>query len=103
MGLAALLRRNAQTRADHPAFVFGARRTSWGTLLDRARRLAAVFSDQGVRPGDRIALLMATSDRYFEAIHAVVWAGAIAVPMNIRLTPAELVDNLADSAPALLV
>jgi long-chain acyl-CoA synthetase len=56
-----------------------------------------------VQPGDRVAVLMLNSLRYFELYHAVPLAGAIIVPINIRWNPAEIGFGLSDSGTRLLV
>jgi long-chain acyl-CoA synthetase len=55
-----------------------------------------------VREGDRVAILALNSDRYYEYYFAVPWAGAVFVPINTRLAPAEMVYWLNDSESSVL-
>ncbi|HCP48218.1 MAG TPA: hypothetical protein DIU15_19420, partial [Deltaproteobacteria bacterium] len=78
---------------EHPhalAVVYGDRRTTYGELLDRVARLAAVLRDAGLEPGERAAMLSYNSDRYIEFYFAAIWAGGIMVPLNHRLSAPEL-------------
>jgi len=56
----------------------------------RVRRLAgALRGELDVGPGDRVALLLPNYAAALELHYAVPWVGAILVPMNTRLGPAE--------------
>ena len=67
------------------------RETSYGELAARVRSLAWSLQDQfGVGPGGRVAVLSRNDTRVFEVIYACGLLGAIAVPLNWRLTAAEL-------------
>ena len=85
------------------AWVDGTGRSSYGDVHSRVARLAAVLRARGVRPGDRVALLGMNSGRYFEALFAIWWAGAVANPVNIRWTSAEMAFSLDDCGSAYLI
>ena len=72
-------------------------------LLDSVARQAAALAALGVRAGDRVALLAANDDRLVRALFACWWLGAVACPLNVRWSAAELAQALADSEPALLL
>src|SRR5437764_11711364 len=57
----------------------------------------------GVRPGDRVAILDKNSDDYLELLFALDKAGAVAVPLNWRLTAPEVGRVVGDADPAALV
>ena len=60
-------------------------------FAERADRLArAATGDLGVRPGDRVAWLCGNTHELLEAYYGVLLAGAVLLPLNIRLAPAEL-------------
>jgi acyl-CoA synthetase (AMP-forming)/AMP-acid ligase II len=65
----------------------------------RARALVAA----GVRPGDRVALLVPNSLAGAESLLAAAVAGAVAVPVNLRWTAAEVDHLLGDAEPRVLV
>ncbi|HXM41079.1 MAG TPA: long-chain-fatty-acid--CoA ligase [Bryobacteraceae bacterium] len=97
------LRRAVHLHPDAIAVCDGDRSITFARFADRAARIAAVLRDLGVQPGDRVAVLMLNSPRYFELYHAVPLAGAVIVPINIRWNPAEIVFGLSDSGARVLV
>jgi fatty-acyl-CoA synthase len=76
---------------------------TWAQLEGRVARLAHLLAGLGVRRGDRVALLAENDARYFEVQFACIRLGAAFVPLNIRLSPAELRAILDDAGPALLI
>ena len=56
-----------------------------------------------MRPGDRVAYLGPNHPAFLETLFATGAVGAIFVPLNIRLAPAELSYMLADSGASVLV
>lgn len=72
------------------ALVIGARRWTYGELDTAVSHLAAYLYAQGIRPGDFVAALLPNSFEYVCLIHALARLGAVLVPLNTRLTPAEL-------------
>jgi len=97
-----LIRTNVQLHGDQAATRFMGRERSWRELQDRVARLAAGLQALGVGPGDRVAILALNSDRYFEFYFGTSWAGAVFVPLNNRLAPAEFIHWLSDSGSQVL-
>src|SRR4051794_7579748 len=80
------------------------RALTYGELAARIRSVAwSLAHEHGVGPGDRVAVLSRNDARVFEVVYACALLGAIAVPLNWRLNPAELVGVTADAAPTVLV
>ena len=101
MNAGALLDRLAAERHDAPAIATEGGWRGWGELRDRVCRLVGGFRDLGVGPGDRVAVLAANEPRYLETYLALARLGALVVPLNIRLSPAELDFQLRDAEAAL--
>lgn len=101
--LAGVLRRLANERPDHEAFVFGEQRLSFGGLHQRSSRLANALVDAGVGPGDRVAVVLGNGIEFFEIAFGVSKADATLVALNWRLSPPELAAILADAQPSLLI
>src|SRR3954463_7532282 len=95
--------RHAFTQPDGVAIRFEGRSITWRELHERVMALAGAFAERGVAPGDRVAILMTNRPEFVEATLAANAAGAIAVPVNFRLAPAEVAYALRDSGSALLV
>jgi benzoate-CoA ligase len=70
---------------DAPAIQFGGRQISYGELRSATLQMAHAITSLGVRPGDRVALLLHDSPRFVEAFIATCSLGAIAVPVNMSL------------------
>jgi fatty-acyl-CoA synthase len=85
------------------AVVDGPRRFTYAEFGERCERFAAALVDQGVLPGDRVAYLSFNNAELLEGYYAPLLAGAISMPLNVRLTPAELVAILDHAEPRVLV
>lgn len=101
INLAADVAEHARSRPGAAAFLLDDRTQDWATTADRVARIAGALAARGVRRGDRVALLGRNSALFFEALLACAWAGAIALPLNWRLTANELAFQLGDATPAL--
>jgi fatty-acyl-CoA synthase len=104
-GLPDLVARRAELSPSAVALeeVATGRTLTYAALDERAARAAALFESLGVGPGDRVAILCRNRSAFFEALFACAKLGAILVPLNWRMPPAELDGLLADSAPSLLL
>jgi acyl-coenzyme A synthetase/AMP-(fatty) acid ligase len=71
------------------ALLCGDEAVTYAELADRVRRSAAAFSAAGVRPGERVLLLMRDTPEFAAAWLGAVRAGAVVVSLNSRLTDAE--------------
>jgi len=97
-----LIRTNVQLNGDKVATRFKGRERTWHEFQSRVARLAAGLQSLGIGAGDRAAILALNSDRYLEFYFGTSWAGAVFVPLNNRLAPAELVHWLGDSGSQIL-
>lgn len=96
----------ARMAASHPraiAFIEGERTCTFAELDARASALASALVAGGVRPGDRIALLMHNSIAMMELYFAAAKARAIALPINWRLAASEIAWIISDAAPSLIL
>jgi len=78
------------------------RRLTYAELDDRAARAAALMAGRGVGAGDRVAILCRNRIEFFELLFGCAKLGAILVPLNWRMPPAELDGLIADAEPVLL-
>lgn len=76
---------------------------SYGAARQNALRLAAVLTDAGLKPGDRVAVQVEKSLTAIELYLATVAAGGIFLPLNTAYTANELAYFLDDAAPSILV
>jgi len=97
------LHRALQQHPDRVALICGTRRKSFRTLAERVARLAGALRQNGMKDGDRVAMLALNSDRYFEYMLAVPWGGGVLNPCNTRWSAAEIGYSLADSGSEILL
>jgi acyl-CoA synthetase (AMP-forming)/AMP-acid ligase II len=76
---------------------------SFRELHDRVGCLAATLARHGFERGDRLAILLPNGPEYIELVYACSWLGVIAVPLNTRLSSAEIERILEDAAPRGLI
>jgi fatty-acyl-CoA synthase len=98
------LERSADVWADRPAVVDGARAWTYAEHHERVCRLAAALrTELGVAPGDRVATLLPSVAPMLELHYAVPGAGAVLVPLNTRLAAPEYAHILGHSGASLVV
>lgn len=89
--------------ADRPALSLEDSETwSYRELSEQTHRFANGLLSLGVKPGDRVGLLLANSLEYWAIYLAIGRVGAIAVRLNWRLTSEELDYAIADSGCTVL-
>lgn len=76
---------------------------TYAELDERSRRFAAFLESRGVARGDRVAILLPNLPEFAVAYFGAIAAGAVAVPVNTRLSPPEVAYVLGDCAAAVLV
>ena len=79
------------------------RRLTYSQLNDRSNRVANALTNGGVRPGDRVALLMMNGAEFVESFFAIAKIGGVNVPLNWRLVADELEFILADAGATVLI
>ncbi len=98
-----LLQHNARTAGDAPAALVAGQAFSHQQFLDRVDRLAAGLATHGMAKGDRVCILAQNSLEYLDLYGACAKTGAIAYPINWRLSAAEVGAVAALAEPQMLV
>ena len=93
----------ARTKGDQTALIVAEDRLTYRELHDWSSRLARRLADDGVKPGDRVGLLGSNTLAWPVAALAIVKTGAVLVPLNARLKPAEIRKVADDSGLSLLI
>jgi O-succinylbenzoic acid--CoA ligase len=86
-----------------PALRFAELDLDFAALASRALAVASRLAALGVGCGDRVALGAAPSPRWLEIAHATQIVGAVFVPLNMRLSAAEIAVLLRDCRPKLVL
>ena len=101
MTLIDLLLQQAKLRPHSPAVIYGDARLTYAELAWRAAQCAISLMELGIRPGDRVAVSLGNCAEFVIAYYGSMAAGAIVVPLNPHLRPAELVAMSVHFEPAL--
>nr|WP_094287042.1 fatty-acid--CoA ligase FadD5 [Mycobacterium lehmannii] len=97
------LARHALMQPDATALRHLGKTTTWRELDERVNALAGALSRRGVSFGDRVLILMLNRTEYVEAFLAVNKLGAVAVPVNFRMTPPEIAYLVSDCQATVVI
>ncbi|MCF6390406.1 fatty-acid--CoA ligase FadD5 [Mycobacterium sp. MBM] len=97
------LSRHALMQPDKTALRFLGHTTTWAELDDRVTRLAGALQRRGVEFGDRVLILMLNRTEFIESFLAANRLGAIAVPVNFRMTPPEIAFLVGDCSARVVI
>jgi long-chain acyl-CoA synthetase len=100
---AAYLADVARAHPQREAVVCGDERRTYAELAERAAQICTALRARGCGAGDRVAVAVENSVAWVELFYGIVATGAIVVPVNLRLMPAEIAHILADAQPAIVV
>jgi fatty-acyl-CoA synthase len=90
------LARHSLMQPDATALRFLGHTTTWAELDRRVGSLAGALSRRGIGFGDRVLILMLNRTEFIESFLAANKLGAIAVPVNFRMTPPEIAFLVSD-------
>lgn len=100
--LGASLAARAAERPDHAALICQGRQVSYAELHRRSNRTGNALLAAGLRPGARVAYLGKESEHYYDIALGCAKTGVVLVPVNWRLTAAEVDHILRDSLSELV-
>ncbi len=78
-------------------------RVSFGQISEMSSALGAWLQSMGLKPGDRVALMMPNVPQYLVALAAVLRAGLVVVNVNPLYTARELEHQLKDSGAVAII
>ena len=100
--LADNLTRTAAEHPDRPAVRLDDLTLTYQELQDGARRVAALLTDKGVGPGDRVGLVLPNVPPFPVLFYGALAVGAVVVPMNPLLKGREVKYYLEDSGASIV-
>jgi long-chain acyl-CoA synthetase len=103
VNLAANLLHTAARLPDRPALRLDDTVLTYRSLNDDSGRVATMLCERGVRPGDRVAVMLPNVPWFAAAYYGVLRAGAVVVPMNPLLKEREVGYYLGDCGAALIL
>jgi len=86
-----------------PLVITDAAALTYGDVAEQSRLLAGGLRARGVRPGDRVGLVMANDPMTVPVLFSIWRAGAIAVPINTLYRSEELIFALKEAGCGLLI
>lgn len=89
------LAQRAARSPERVALFFQDRTWTFRELDARVSQLSDALISLHIHPNDRVAVLLRNSDMFVVLVHAIARVGAVLVPLNTRLTPAEIGWQLA--------
>ena len=103
MNLASIVTESAERHPDRTAVRLGERELTYAELDRESARFAALLSEGGMEPGDRVGVMLPNVPEFPIAYYGVLRAGGIVVPMNVLLKRREIAFYLGDSGAGILV
>ncbi|MFE8699646.1 class I adenylate-forming enzyme family protein [Cytobacillus sp. FJAT-54145] len=91
------LERNARNNPNKTALIFNETSYTYELFNEEANRVAHGLLSYGIKKGDKVAIMMKNSDQFAFVFYGILKAGAVAVPINFRLTAHEVNYILNDS------
>lgn len=101
--LAELFEHDATNYADREGFVSIGTGMTYRATLDAAHAFAAWLQSRGIKPGERVAIMMPNCLQYPVALFGTLFAGAVVVNVNPLYTARELHHQLKDSGAVAIV
>src|SRR6201995_3525084 len=87
---------SAQRGAERPAVRLDDAVLSYGALADLTAHVAGLLRRHGIKPGDRVGIMLPNVPEFALAYYGVLRAGGIVVPMNVLLKRREVTFYLSD-------
>jgi long-chain acyl-CoA synthetase len=94
---------SADMYPDSPALRCDGTTTTFSELADNAARFAAYLDHRGLRPGDRVAVMLTNRPEFAMVFYGVLHAGAVVVPMDPLRSAREVAFILSSTGARLLV
>jgi long-chain acyl-CoA synthetase len=98
-----MIRDSVRRYPDRPAFESFGKQVTYAGLDRTASAICAWLQAQGLKKGDRVALMMPNVLAYPAALVAVLYGGFTVVNVNPLYTPRELTHQLNDSGTKILI
>jgi acyl-CoA synthetase (AMP-forming)/AMP-acid ligase II len=93
-----LIAQNGRWLKDRPALIDGAVTLTWAEFAAATARIANGLAGLGIRPGERVAVLMDSRRETVLVLFGIIRAGAVAVPLNLSITDAAVAGMCADAS-----
>src|SRR5262249_42015250 len=104
MNLATAFSDSAQKHSHKTAIYFGEKEITYPDLSAQSQAVATQLQKQfAVKPGDRVGIWLKNCPEFMAAVYGILHAGAVVVPINNFLKPAEVIFLLNDAGIDVLI
>lgn len=103
LNLATLLETSAKRNPAKVAIILDSIQLRYGELLGVVNKLANGLRQQGVRPGDKVAIMLPNTPHFAACYYAILKLGAVVVPLNVLFKQHEIHYHLDDSDAVALI
>jgi long-chain acyl-CoA synthetase len=93
---------NARRDPARTALRVEGRALSYGTLDDVTARLAGLLRRRGVRPGDRVGIMLPNVPQFAVVYYGALRAGAVVVPVNVLFKRREVAFHFGDAGASIV-
>lgn len=97
LNLAVLLEESAEKHPEKSALILGDRVLDYAGLRSAAKKFANALVSMGVKPGDKVAIMLPNVPEYVISYYGILTAGAVVVPLNGLLQGQEVAYHLDNS------
>jgi len=97
--LASNLANTMSAHADRVAVRVGDASMTYRELDEASARVAGLLRERGLKPGDRVGIMLPNVAEFPVVYYGVLRVGGVAVPMNPLLKQREVAYYLGDSGP----
>ena len=94
---------NARMSPNAPALVWPEGHMTYAQLVKESQSVAAGFQDQGIKYGDRVAVMARNVPHFFSLFGAASLIGAVLVLINRRLSAEEIKVIIEDTTPQMMI
>ncbi len=103
LNLATMLVETSKRKPDHTALIFDAFKMTYRELNAASNQFANALTNAGIKPGQKVALMLPNIPQFVICFYGIVKAGAAVVPLNVLLKTPEVAYHLQDSDAVMLV
>jgi long-chain acyl-CoA synthetase len=103
LNLASIAIDSARRSPQSAAVRLGDAELTYAELDERSARVATLLAEKGLRPGDRVGVMLPNVPEFPVSYYGVLRAGGVVVPMNVLLKRREIAFYLEDSGARLLL
>lgn len=88
------LAKRAAISGDVIALYYSEKQWTFAELHNTTNRVVSWLQKNGVQPGDHVAMFQHNTPLFIKTVHALARLGAVCVPLNVRLTDHELIQQV---------